>query len=189
MDNFEEDIKADIQAENVETQSAKFDGFSKMSKANLSKQDKKVLLQYCEENNLLDKALTKRQKERLTRKDLADLIKPSTKREDKKQEDTNAQELGNEFEKYQTAFLSATNGDYSHFDSLAHNNVIGFISSSVNSGGEMSERAQKIIAVLKIGLSGVYLLVRFTGGVSKWKEGAINVFKKIKNKVKKKKNV
>lgn len=189
MIDFQADIEEDLKAENAINQGAKFEGFAKMSKANLIKQDKKILMQYCEENNLLEKGLTERQKSRLTRKQLADLIKPSTKRESKAQEDTNTQELNTEFEKYQTAFLSATNGDFTHFDSLAHNNVMGFVSQSVNNGGEMSERAQKIIAVLKIGLSGAYLLVRFTGGVSKWKEHATNLFSKIKSKVKKKKNV
>ena len=137
FEDLKEVINADLAAENTEKKSIDFEGIAKMSKANLAKQDKNILLAFAEEKNLL-KDLTERQKKRLTRKELADLIKPTVKRENKSAQDTNAQESINEFAIYQEAIKSALNGDYSTIDSLAQNNVMGFVNDSLNSGEETS---------------------------------------------------
>lgn len=187
VEELQSDIEKDIRADAVENVSEKLSNFEKMSKANLMKQEKKLLLSFADSKGLL-KSLTDSQKERLTRKELADLIKPvATKTSaNKKQE---AAESVNELELYKDAIITALSGDSARLDAIAQKNVFSFIAETTNAGEEQSEQTKKIIRVSKFVLSLGYLGVKFTGGLTTWKDRIKTVFTKLKNKVGTKKNV
>lgn len=182
MDELKEDINADITQDTSAQDTEKKASFEKMSKANLAKQDKKLLLSFADEKGLI-KELTQRQKERLTRKELADLIKP-TKAKTQAQEKQETAQSVSEIELYQDAIISALNGDTARLDVLAQKNILEFIAESSNAEGEQSEQFKKIVKISKLTFSIGYLGVKFSGGVKAWKERLKNVIAKIKNKKK-----
>lgn len=185
MENLQEEINADLNQVEHEAATDKLQALEKMSKATLAKQEKRVLLDFAELRGLL-KGLTDRQKERLNRQQLAELIKgPAKQNEQPKQ----SEQEQNEIELYQDAIITALNGDTQRLDLLAQKNVLGFISEASSENGELSEKAQRVIKFVKVGASAIYLGIKFTGGLSTWKNRFINLATKIKSKVSKKKNV
>jgi HD superfamily phosphohydrolase len=189
MEDLQNAINDDLQQVTSENKSASFSSFEKMSKIKLEKQEKKLLQEYCEQNNLYPKDLTERQKERLSRKELANLIKPAKTKEKAQSNAEEVQEIQSELTLYQDAFITALSGDYSRADALAHKNILVFVNENVNGADELSERAQKMIKFAKVGFSAVYLGAKYTGGFKAWKDRFKNLAIKIKNKVKNKKNV
>lgn len=188
-DELKTAIEEDLKAVNSDAKENVLNSFEKMSKANLAKQDKKLLLEFAEKKGVL-KGLTDRQKERLNRKELAELIKPTQKRTETHQKSTKSENMGNDFQEYQIAFMMALNGDYAKTDYLAQKNITELVSETANSSEEMSEKAKKIIKAVKFGGSVFYMLVRATGGFKAWKDRIIATTTKIKEKIKaKNKNV
>lgn len=179
MDKLKEDINADLIEDTTAQNDEKTASFEKMSKINLAKQDKKLLLSFAESKTLL-KDLTERQKSRLTRKELAELIKPTKVKTQAQEKQDTAQNV-NELELYQDAFISALNGDTARLDILAQKNILEFIAESSNAEGEQSEQFKKIVKISKLTFSLGYLGVKFSGGFGAWKNRVKNVIIKIKN--------
>jgi hypothetical protein len=183
MENLAQEIAEDLTQTSAEDTLKTFSAFEKMSLANLQKQDKKLLTQFCEDRKLI-KDLTDRQKDRLTRKELAQLIKGLNSSATKQKEAPQSEQSENILQTYQMAVMGAINGNYDLLDTLALKNVNGFIYSGL-SDTEMTEETEKRIKLIGFITSSFYLLVKFTGGVQKWKEGGIKLFKILKEKVKK----
>lgn len=181
MEDLAQEIEQDLQQSSAEDTRKVLNSLEKMSLINLQKQDKKILTQFCEEKNLL-KDLTPRQKERLTRKELAQLIKGTTTQ--KPREPQQEAKADNILQSYQMAIFNAFNGNTDQLDGIAIKNVQNFIYSGL-SDAEMTEETEKKIKLIGFISSSFYLLVKFTGGVQKWKDGAIKVFKRLKEKAKK----
>jgi len=188
MEDLQELIKEDLDQVSAQDKQKSFDSFSKMSKVNLAKQEKKILIEYAESKGLL-KGLTDRQKERLNRKELAELIKGGNSKPKSEQKAQTQENVSNPLEEYQDAIITALNGDYSRLDSLAFKNVNSFIIDGANNMEEIDEKTLKKIKLAKFGLSAGYLAFKFTGGVTKWKARAQSIIQKIKDKRKKKTNV
>lgn len=188
MEDLQNAINEDLATQTSADKEKQLNAFERMSKANLQKQDKKLLLEFAENKGLL-KGLTDRQKERLNRKEIADLIKGGNSTQKAKETAQNETINNNPLEEYQDAIITAINGDYARLDSLAFKNVNGFLIDGAQSLDELDERTIKKIKLAKFGASAVYLIIKFTGGVSAWKTRVLNVVQKIKDKRKKKTNV
>ena len=104
MDGLEQDINADLAQNARENKRAKFDSFEKMTKTNLAKQEKPLLISFAESKGLLD-GMTDRQKERMNRKELAELIKGGHKSTETKQKTQNNTQGEQEHQKYINAFF------------------------------------------------------------------------------------
>jgi hypothetical protein len=181
MENLAQEIEQDLQQSSAEDTQKILSSLEKMSLVNLQKQDKKILTQFCENMGLL-KDLTPRQKERLTRKELAQLIKGTNAQKSK--EAPKEPQADNLIQSYQMAIFNAFNGNTEQLDGIAIKNVQNFISSGL-SDTEMTEETEKKIKLIGFISSSFYLLVKFTGGLQKWKNGAIKIFNKLKEKTKK----
>lgn len=180
--SLEEDIKQDIQEKDIHSKEALLSTFEKMTIQNLCKQDKKILLQYCEDKGLI-KDWSTREKQRATRLDLAKLIKPTKAKQDTTKPQ-NEPLQDNIIDIYRNAFLSAVNNDFKHLDALALNNVNSLILDGFSSDA-MSEETAKKLKVATSTISGLYLIVRFTGGLSAWKNRTLTMINFLKKRVKK----
>lgn len=182
MEDLQKDIQEDLQKSTSEETQKQYSNFEKMSLAALSKQDKKMLLQYADERGLL-KDLSKWNRNQLTRIKLAEIIKGQNKQQKSHAKEQEQPQEINELQNIQFAVTSALNGDYSQIDKLALNNVQTFIFSQ--GGEEMSYEAKERLKLVSFVASSGYLLFKFTGGLNFWKTRFFTLVNYLREKRKK----